>query len=160
MKAGIYLFKDTIDERRYLVALNGKSPFIRISNAICLNDFANGENKKCTTVIERILNNPEQFELNEISNEIEAAPEELPNLAIPHYNDEQYEKFIQDEYIDEAGNLKEIDVTSQIQASLHVSWEVAQALFPLVRNRYNEFDRWSKIKAKSTKQPDKSEMNS
>ena len=42
MKAGVYIVKDLFSEQKYILSLNGKEPFIRITNSISLSSFANG----------------------------------------------------------------------------------------------------------------------
>ena len=42
MNAGIYLVTNKIEEKKYLISINGVNPFLSIDNAISLADFANG----------------------------------------------------------------------------------------------------------------------
>ena len=70
MKAGIYLVKDNISEKKYIVSVNGKEPFLKVSNAIELSSFANGILSKNNDFIQKILENPNNFEFNLLSKEI------------------------------------------------------------------------------------------
>ena len=47
MKAGVYIVKDLFSEQKYILSLNGKEPFIRITNSISLSSFANGLIESC-----------------------------------------------------------------------------------------------------------------
>lgn len=39
MKAGVYIVKDLFSEQKYILSLNGKEPFIRITNSISLSSL-------------------------------------------------------------------------------------------------------------------------
>ena len=108
MKAGIYLVKDNISEKKYIVSVNGKEPFLKVSNAIELSSFANGVLSKNNDFIQKILENPSNFEFNLLSKEIEQ--NEVPSILPREFNisitDEQYEKIISNtENIDEMVNI-------------------------------------------------------
>ena len=43
MKAGLFLVKNNITEKTFIVSVNGTEPFLRISNIINTTDFVNGK---------------------------------------------------------------------------------------------------------------------
>ena len=43
MKAGLFLVKNNITEKTYIVSVNGTEPFLRISNIVSTTDFVNGK---------------------------------------------------------------------------------------------------------------------
>lgn len=151
MKAGIYLVKNDIDENKYIVSLNGKEPFIRISNAISISSFANGKLEKADSIIDTILENPNNFVFTELSKEIENNNTEvsLEKEKITISKDE-YDRFTQDIFINPDGNLNKIDVTSDIKAYYHIEWEDAEELFNLVNDHFLTYDKWERIKKKSS----------
>ena len=64
MKAGVYIVKDLFSEQKYILSLNGKEPFIRITNSISLSSFANGLIERDHKIVEQILEDrcvPEQM---------------------------------------------------------------------------------------------------
>lgn len=150
MKAGIYIVKDTFSEKKYILSLNGKEPFIRITNNISLNSFANGIIEKDHEIVKQILEDPNKFEFTLLSKEIESNQiTESKEIEI-EYTDEQYEKFIDSKNIQPDGNLNKIAVTADIQGFMHISWENAQKIFDKVNIRYLNNNKWNKIKEKSS----------
>lgn len=152
MKAGIYLVKDNISEKKFLVSINGKEPFLKISNVIELSVFANGILIKDNDFIQKILDNPDNFEFNQLSNEIEQnKPVDVPqhNISI---TDEQYYKIINNsDNIDEAGNLKQIETISDIQATLLITWEDSEIIYhDIVVPRFENKDKWIYLKQKTS----------
>lgn len=147
MKAGIYVVRNKFKEEKYIVSLNGKEPFIRITNVILLSSFANGKLEKDHKVIQEMLNDPDNFEFIEFSKEIEQEPIKYQKKIV--ISDEEYEGFITNENILDDGNLNEILVKSKIQAKLHISWEEAIELFEVINNRFLTEDKW-KILEKSS----------
>lgn len=154
MKAGIYLVKDNISEKKYIVSVNGKEPFLKVSNAIELSSFANGILSKNNEFIQKILENPNNFEFNLLSKEIEQ--NEIPSILPRKFNisitDEQYNKIISNtENIDEAGNLKSIETISDIQATLLTSWEDSETIYhDIVVPRFENKDKWIYLKQKTS----------
>lgn len=148
MKAGIYIVKNKFSEVKYIVSLNGKEPFIRITNTICLDSFANGNLEKDHKVIQKILENPNDFEFTELSKEIETEP--VKPVQVIKLSDELYEELIRDENILPDANLNNISVKAEIQAKLHITWEQAEELFKTVEFRYLTSDKWKKIEDLST----------
>lgn len=152
MKAGIYLVKDNISEKKFLVSINGKEPFLKISNVIELSAFANSILIKDNNFIQKILDNPDNFEFNQLSNEIEQnKPVDIPqhNISI---TDEQYYKIINNsDNIDEAGNLKQIETISDIQATLLITWEDSEIIYhDIVVPRFENKDKWIYLKQKTS----------
>lgn len=151
MKAGVYIVKDLFSEHKYILSLNGKEPFIRITNSISLSSFANGLIERDHKVVEQILEDPTKFEFTLLSKEIESNKVEEKNIESNiQYTDEQYNEFIDIKNIQPDGNLNKIAVTADIQGKLHVSWEDAQKLFNKVNIRYINEDKWKKIEIKSS----------
>ena len=151
MKAGVYIVKDLFSEQKYILSLNGKEPFIRITNSISLSLFANGLIERDHKIVEQILEDPTKFEFTLLSKEIESNKvEENTESSNIQYTDEQYKEFISIKNIQPDGNLNEIAVTADIQGKLHVSWEDAQKLFNKVNIRYINEDKWKKIEIKSS----------
>lgn len=151
MKAGVYIVKDLFSEQKYILSLNGKEPFIRITNSISLSSFANGLIERDHKIVEQILEDPTKFEFILLSKEIESNKvEENTESSNIQYTDEQYEEFVSIKNIQPDGNLNKIAVTADIQGKLHVSWEDAQKLFNKVNIRYINEDKWKKIEIKSS----------
>lgn len=151
MKPGVYIVKNNISERRYIVALNGVDPFIRITNTIDLVDFTNGFLSKDTKVINEIMETPNNFTFVYLSNEIESKPEVTEeNKKSIVIEKEDYDFFTRDENIDECGDLLFINTVSDIQARYHISWHEAEEIYQRVLETYNEEDKWKKIKEKSS----------
>lgn len=151
MKAGVYIVKGLFSEQKYILSLNGKEPFIRITNSISLSSFANGLIERDHKIVEQILEDPTKFEFTLLSKEIESNKvEENTESSNIQYTDEQYKEFISIKNIQPDGNLNEIAVTADIQGKLHVSWEDAQKLFNKVNIRYINEDKWKKIEIKSS----------
>jgi len=67
MKAGVYIVKDLFSEQKYILSLNGKEPFIRITNSISLSSFANGLIERDHKIVEQILEDPTKFEFTLLS---------------------------------------------------------------------------------------------
>lgn len=146
MKAGVYIVKDLFSEHKYILSLNGKEPFIRITNSISLSSFANGLIERDHKVVEQILEDPTKFEFTLLSKEIESNKVEEKNIESNiQYTDEQYNEFIDIKNIQPDGNLNKIAVTADIQSKLHVSWEEAEKLFDVINIRYLEDDKWNKM---------------
>lgn len=151
MKAGVYIVKDLFSEHKYILSLNGKEPFIRITNSISLSSFANGLIERDHKVVEQILEDPTKFEFTLLSKEIESNKVEEKNIESNiQYTDEQYNEFIDIKNIQPDGNLNKIAVTADIQGKLHISWEEAEKLFDIINIRYLENDKWKKIEIKSS----------
>lgn len=146
MKAGVYIVKDLFSEQKYILSLNGKEPFIRITNSISLSSFANGLIERDHKIVEQILEDPTKFEFTLLSKEIESNKVEEKNIESNiQYTDEQYNEFIDIKNIQPDGNLNKIAVTADIQGKLHVSWEEAEELFDVINIRYLEDDKWNKM---------------
>lgn len=146
MKAGVYIVKDLFSEHKYILSLNGKEPFIRITNSISLSSFANGLIERDHKIIEQILEDPTKFEFTLLSKEIESNKVEEKNIEFNiQYTDEQYNEFIDIKNIQPDGNLNKIAVTADIQGKLHISWEEAEKLFDVINTRYLEDDKWNKM---------------
>jgi hypothetical protein len=146
MKAGVYIVKDLFSEQKYILSLNGKEPFIRITNSISLSSFANGLIERDHKIVEQILEDPTKFEFTLLSKEIESNKVEEKNIESNiQYTDEQYNEFIDIKNIQPDGNLNKIAVTADIQGKLHVSWEEAEKLFDVINIRYLEDDKWNKM---------------
>ena len=127
MKAGVYIVKDLFSEQKYILSLNGKEPFIRITNSISLSSFANGLIERDHKIVEQILEDPTKFEFTLLSKEIESNKvEENTESSNIQYTDEQYNEFISIKNIQPDGNLNKIAVTADIQGKLHISWEEAE----------------------------------
>lgn len=151
MKAGVYIVKDLFSEHKYILSLNGKEPFIRITNSISLSSFANGLIERDHKVVEQILEDPTKFEFTLLSKEIESNKVEEKNIESNiQYTDEQYNEFTDIKNIQPDGNLNKIAVTADIQGKLHISWEEAEKLFDIINIRYLEDDKWKKIEIKSS----------
>jgi hypothetical protein len=151
MKAGVYIVKDLFSEHKYILSLNGKEPFIRITNSISLSSFANGLIERDHKIVEQILEDPTKFEFTLLSKEIESNKVEEKNIESNiQYTDEQYNEFIDIKNIQPDGNLNKIAVTADIQGKLHISWEEAEKLFDIINIRYLEDDKWKKIEIKSS----------
>lgn len=151
MKAGVYIVKDLFSEQKYILSLNGKEPFIRITNSISLSSFANGLIERDHKIVEQILEDPTKFEFTLLSKEIESNKVEEKNIESNiQYTDEQYNEFIDIKNIQPDGNLNKIAVTADIQGKLHISWEEAEKLFDIINIRYLEDDKWKKIEIKSS----------
>ena len=151
MKAGVYIVKDLFSEQKYILSLNGKEPFIRITNSISLSSFANGLIERDHKIVEQILEDPTKFEFTLLSKEIESSKIEEKNIESNiQYTDEQYNEFTDIKNIQPDGNLNKIAVTADIQGKLHISWEEAEKLFDIINIRYLENDKWKKIEIKSS----------
>lgn len=152
MKAGVYIVKDLFSEQKYILSLNGKEPFIRITNSISLSSFANGLIERDHKIVEQILEDPTKFEFTLLSKEIESSKteERSTESSSIQYTDEQYKEFISIKNIQPDGNLNKIAVTADIQGKLHISWEEAEKLFDIINIRYLENDKWKKIEIKSS----------
>lgn len=146
MKTGVYIVKDLFSEQKYILSLNGKEPFIRITNSISLSSFANGLIERDHKIVKQILEDPTKFEFTLLSKEIESNKVEEKNIESNiQYTDEQYNEFIDIKNIQPDGNLNKIAVTADIQGKLHVSWEEAEKLFDVINIRYLEDDKWNKM---------------
>ena len=138
MNAGIYIVKHKVKESMHIVALNGKEPFIRITNAISIEAFANERVEKDHKVIEEILENPSDFEFTKLSSNIKS--EEKEESKIIRYSDEDYEFFIREENIQPNRELNYVAVVTDIMSRLNVDTAEASIIFNRVNNRYKEFD--------------------
>lgn len=139
MNAGIYIVKHKVKESIHIVALNGKEPFIRITNAISIEAFANERVEKDHKVIEEILENPSDFEFTKLSSNI-CKSKEKEESKIIHYRDEDYKFFIREENIQPNRELNYVAVVTDIMTRLNVDTTEASAIFNRVNNRYKEFD--------------------
>ena len=138
MNAGIYIVKHKVKESIHIVALNGKEPFIRITNAISIEAFANERIEKDHKVIEEILENPSDFEFTKLSSNIKS--EEKEESKIIRYSDKDYEFFIREENIQPNRELNYVAVVADIMSRLNVDTAEASVIFNRVNNRYKEFD--------------------
>ena len=138
MNAGIYIVKHKVKESIHIVALNGKEPFIRITNAISIEAFANERIEKDHKVIEEILENPSDFEFTKLSSNIKS--EEKEESKIIRYSDKDYEFFIREENIQPNRELNYVAVVTDIMSRLNVDTAEASVIFNRVNNRYKEFD--------------------
>lgn len=138
MNAGIYIVKHKVKESMHIVALNGKEPFIRITNAISIEAFANERVEKDHKVIEEILENPSDFEFTKLSSNIKS--EEKEESKIIRYSDKDYEFFIREENIQPNRELNYVAVVTDIMSRLNVDTAEASVIFNRVNNRYKEFD--------------------
>ena len=138
MNAGIYIVKHKVKESIHIVALNGKEPFIRITNAINIAVFANEKIEKDHKVIEEILENPSDFEFTKLSSNIKS--EEKEESKIIRYSDKDYEFFIREENIQPNRELNYVAVVADIMSRLNVDTAEASVIFNRVNNRYREFD--------------------
>lgn len=138
MNAGIYIVKHKVKESMHIVALNGKEPFIRITNAISIEAFANERVEKDHKVIEEILENPSDFEFIKLSSNIKS--EEKEESKIIRYSDKDYEFFIREENIQPNRELNYVAVVTDIMSRLNVDTAEASVIFNRVNNRYKEFD--------------------
>lgn len=138
MNAGIYIVKHKVKESMHIVALNGKEPFIRITNAINIAAFANEKIEKDHKVIEEILENPSDFEFTKLSSNIKS--EEKEESKIIRYSDKDYEFFIREENIQPNRELNYVAVVTDIMSRLNVDTTEASVIFNRVNNRYKEFD--------------------
>ena len=138
MNAGIYIVKHKVKESMHIVALNGKEPFIRITNAISIEAFANERVEKDHKVIEEILENPSDFEFTKLSSNIKS--EEKEESKIIRYSDEDYKFFIREENIQPNRELNYVAVVTDIMSRLNVDTAEASIIFNRVNNRYKEFD--------------------
>lgn len=139
MNAGIYIVKHKVKESIHIVALNGKEPFIRITNAISIEAFANERVEKDHKVIEEILENPSDFEFTKLSSNIYKS-EEKEESKIIRYSDKDYEFFIREENIQPNRELNYVAVVTDIMSRLNVDTAEASVIFNRVNNRYKEFD--------------------
>lgn len=138
MNAGIYIVKHKVKESIHIVALNGKEPFIRITNAISIEAFANERVEKDHKVIEEILENPSDFEFTKLSSNIKS--EEKEESKIIRYSDKDYKFFIREENIQPNRELNYVAVVTDIMSRLNVDTAEASVIFNRVNNRYKEFD--------------------
>lgn len=138
MNAGIYIVKHKVKESMHIVALNGKEPFIRITNAISIEAFANERVEKDHKVIEEILENPSDFEFIKLSSNIKS--EEKEESKIIRYSDKDYKFFIREENIQPNRELNYVAVVTDIMSRLNVDTAEASVIFNRVNNRYKEFD--------------------
>lgn len=127
MKAGVYLVKNEITEEEYIVAINGKEPFLRITNAIKLSEFANGVLDPDENLIAEMLQEPSHFSLKELSSVVQAVPEpEQPEIDI---TDEVYKELISGAINPDTDLLNKFEIIPRIQKKFNLSWEEAQAIF-------------------------------
>lgn len=137
MNAGIYIVKHKVKESMHIVALNGKEPFIRITNAINIAVFANEKIEKDHKVIEEILENPSDFEFTKLSSNVCEPREET---KVVRYTDKDYEFFIREENILPNRELNYVAVVAEIMARLDIDSTEASIIFNQVNKRYKEFD--------------------
>lgn len=136
MKAGVFLVKNNITEKTFIISVNGIEPFLRISNIISITDFVNGELKTDTEEKNSILEDPSKYEFKELSKEIERieeipVKEELPKISDKNYN-------ILKSYQREGGFLDRIEIISQITVLYNVTWEIGEKMFEIIEKRYED----------------------
>lgn len=127
MKAGVYLVKNEITEEEYIVAINGKEPFLRITNAIKLSEFANGVLDLDENLIAEMLQELSRFSLKELSSVVQTVPEpEQPEIEI---TDEVYKELISGAINPDTDLLSMFEIIPRIQKKFNLSWEEAQAVY-------------------------------
>ena len=134
MKAGLFLVKNNITEKTYIVSVNGIEPFLRISNIVSTTDFVNGKLNIDEEEKKAILEVPNNYSFNELSKEIEQV-EEIPiEEKLPRITENTYNKL--KTFQIEGGFLDKIEIISQLTVIYSVSWEIAEKMFEIVEKRY------------------------
>lgn len=112
MKAGLFLVKNNITEKTYIVSVNGTEPFLRISNIVSTTDFVNGKLNIDEEEKKAILEVPNNYSFNELSKEIEQV-EEIPiEEKLPRITENAYNKL--KTFQIEGGFLDKIEIISQL----------------------------------------------
>lgn len=134
MKAGLFLVKNNITEKTYIISVNGTEPFLRISNIVSTTDFVNGKLNIDEEEKKAILEVPNNYSFNELSKEIEQV-EEIPiEEKLPRITENVYNK-LKTFQID-GGFLDKIEIISQLTVIYSVSWEIAEKMFEIIEKRY------------------------
>lgn len=134
MKAGLFLVKNNITEKTYIVSVNGTEPFLRISNIVSTTDFVNEKLNIDEEEKKAILEVPNNYSFNELSKEIEQV-EEIPiEEKLPRITENVYNKL--KTFQIEGGFLDKIEIISQLTVIYSVSWEIAEKMFEIIEKRY------------------------
>lgn len=146
MKAGLFLVKNNITEKTFIVSVNGTEPFLRISNIINTTDFVNGKLNVDEEEKKSILEVPNNYSFNELSKEIEQVKEIPIEERLPKITENAYNKL--KTFQTEEGFLDKIEVISQLTVMYSVSWEIAEKMFEIIEKRYidelkNEYEQTS-----------------
>ena len=146
MKAGLFLVKNNITEKTYIVSVNGTEPFLRISNIVSTTDFVNGKLNIDEEEKKAILEVPNNYSFNELSKEIEQVKEIPIEEKLPRITENDYNKL--KTFQMEGGFLDKIEVISQLTVMYSVSWEIAEKMFEIIEKRYmdelkNEYEQTS-----------------
>ena len=134
MKAGLFLVKNNITEKTFIVSVNGTEPFLRISNIINTTDFVNGKLNIDEEEKKAILEVPNNYSFNELSKEIEQVKEIPIEERLPKITENTYNKL--KTFQMEGGFLDKIEVISQLTVMYSVSWETAEKMFEIIEKRY------------------------
>ena len=134
MKAGLFLVKNNITEKTYIISVNGTEPFLRISNIVSTTDFVNGKLNIDEEEKKAILEVPNNYSFNELSKEIEQV-EEIPiEEKLPRITENVYNKL--KTFQIEGDFLDKIEIISQLTVIYSVSWEIAEKMFEIIEKRY------------------------
>ena len=134
MKAGLFLVKNNITEKTYIVSVNGTEPFLRISNIVSTTDFVNGKLNIDEEEKKAILEVPNNYSFNELSKEIEQVKETPIEEKLPRITENVYNKL--KTFQIEGGFLDKIEIISQLTVIYSVSWEIAEKMFEIIEKRY------------------------
>ena len=134
MKAGLFLVKNNITEKTYIVSVNGTEPFLRISNIVSTTDFVNGKLNIDEEEKKAILEAPNNYGFNELSKEIEQVKETPIEEKLPRITENVYNKL--KTFQIEGGFLDKIEIISQLTVIYSVSWEIAEKMFEIIEKRY------------------------
>lgn len=134
MKAGLFLVKNNITEKTYIVSVNGTEPFLRISNIVSTTDFVNGKLNIDEEEKKAILEVPNNYSFNELSKEIEQVKEIPIEEKLPRITENVYNKL--KTFQIEGGFLDKIEIISQLTVIYSVSWEIAEKMFEIIEKRY------------------------
>ena len=134
MKAGLFLVKNNITEKTYIVSVNGTEPFLRISNIVSTPDFVNGKLNIDEEEKKAILEVPNNYSFNELSKEIEQVKETPIEEKLPRITENVYNKL--KTFQIEGGFLDKIEIISQLTVIYSVSWEIAEKMFEIIEKRY------------------------
>ena len=134
MKAGLFLVKNNITEKTFIVSVNGTEPFLRISNIVSTTDFVNGKLNIDEEEKKAILEVPNNYSFNELSKEIEQVKEIPIEEKLPRITENVYNKL--KTFQIEGGFLDKIEIISQLTVIYSVSWEIAEKMFEIIEKRY------------------------
>ena len=134
MKAGLFLVKNNITEKTYIVSVNGTEPFLRISNIVSTTDFVNGKLNIDEEEKKAILEVPNNYSFNELSKEIEQVKETPIEEKLPRITENVYNKL--KTFQIEGGFLDKIEIISKLIVFYSVSWEIAEKMFDIIEIRY------------------------